>query len=299
MKADKREIVTFVIAALATLVAVWFFLGKMQKEKDTVRTDLYTLVAPASDAILSVNRPAAFTKYILSRDSERDAFASKIPDIYLSIIQNNRNIPWLLLSFHPQGVILYAQAGNNLVGRIEKNTLQKAFGSFAPQKQKRDGITFTYYPDTGNRFFGYYQHEGIWVASYSKKLLEEVAQIQRNRQSYLLPDQDRLRKSFDKNASLNLMVQSDSLDLYVSLPDSTEWGIRKGWLGADLFMNENHLCYFGSLPYNSTADSLYTSLGDTLVLRLEQAFPQFKVSNQTARENNRMFYTGCFTAKGQ
>ena len=147
MKADKREIVTFVIAALATLVAVWFFLGKMQKEKDTVRTDLYTLVAPASDAILSVNRPAAFTKYILSRDSERDAFASKIPDIYLSIIQNNRNIPWLLLSFHPQGVILYAQAGNNLVGRIEKNTLQKAFGSFAPQKQKRDGITFTYYPD--------------------------------------------------------------------------------------------------------------------------------------------------------
>ena len=173
MKADKREIVTFVIAALATLVAVWFFLGKMQKEKDTVRTDLYTLVAPASDAILSVNRPAAFTKYILSRDSERDAFASKIPDIYLSIIQNNRNIPWLLLSFHPQGVILYAQAGNNLVGRIEKNTLQKAFGSFAPQKQKRDGITFTYYPDTGNRFFGYYQHEGIWVAvtarNYSKK----------------------------------------------------------------------------------------------------------------------------------
>ncbi len=153
MKADKREIVTFVIAALATLVAVWFFLGKMQKEKDTVRTDLYTLVAPASDAILSVNRPAAFTKYILSRDSERDAFASKIPDIYLSIIQNNRNIPWLLLSFHPQGVILYAQAGNNLVGRIEENTLQKAFGSFAPQKQKRDGITFTYYPDTGNRFF--------------------------------------------------------------------------------------------------------------------------------------------------
>ena len=169
----------------------------MQKEKDTVRTDLYTLVAPASDAILSVNRPAAFTKYISSRDSERDAFASKILDIYLSIIQNNRNILWLLLSFHPQE-LSFMHKRKQPVGRIEENTLQKAFGLFAPQKQKRDGITFTYYPDTGNRFFGYYQHEGIWVASYSKKLLEEVAQIQRNRQSYLLPDQDRLRKSFDK-----------------------------------------------------------------------------------------------------
>ncbi|MEI3118377.1 MAG: hypothetical protein V8T12_05765 [Parabacteroides johnsonii] len=101
-----------------------------------MRTDLYTLVAPASDAILSVNRPAAFAKYILSRNSERDAFASKVPDIYLSIIQNNRDLPWLLLSFHPQGVVFYAQAGNSLAGRIEKNTLQKSFGSFAPQKQK-------------------------------------------------------------------------------------------------------------------------------------------------------------------
>lgn len=162
MKADKREIVTFVIAALATLVAVWFFLGKMQKEKDTVRTDLYTLVAPASDAILSVNRPAAFTKYILSRDSERDAFASKIPDIYLSIIQNNRNIPWLLLSFHPQGVILYAQAGNNLVGRIEKNTLQKAFGSFAPQKQKGTAslLPITRIPETVFRLLSTRGHMG-------------------------------------------------------------------------------------------------------------------------------------------
>ena len=153
MKADKREIVTFVIAALATLVAVWFFLGKMQKEKDTVRTDLYTLVAPASDAILSVNRPAAFTKYILSRDSERDAFASKIPDIYLSIIQNNRNIPWLLLSFHPQGVILYAQAGNNLVGRIEKNTLQKGFRLVRSAETKKGRHHFYLLPGYRKPFF--------------------------------------------------------------------------------------------------------------------------------------------------
>lgn len=299
MKADKREIVTFVIAALATLVAVWFFLGNMQKEKETVRTDLYAFVAPASDAVLSVNRPAAFAHYILSRKPEREAFASKIPDIYLSIIQNNRNLPWLLLSFHPQGVVLYAKAENNFAGRIEQNTLQKAFGSFAPQKQQKDGITFIYYPDIGNRFFGYYQHDGVWVASYSKKLLEEVAQIQRNQQSYLLPDQDRLRKSFDKNAPLNLMVQADSLDLYISLSDSTEWRIRKGWLGADLFLNENHLCYFCNLPYDPATDSLYTSLGDTLALRLEQAFPQFHVSNQTTQENGRVFYTGCFVAKEQ
>ena len=119
-----------------------------------MRTDLYTLVAPASDAILSVIALplSPNISYPETRNGMLFAPSVRFRIFYLSIIQNNRNIPWLLLSFHPQGVILYAQAGNNLVGRIEKNTLQKAFGSFAPQKQKRDGITFTYYPDTGNRF---------------------------------------------------------------------------------------------------------------------------------------------------
>ena len=173
MKADKREIVTFVIAALATLVAVWFFLGKMQKEKDTVRTDLYTLVAPASDAILSVNRPAAFTKYILSRDSERDAFASKIPDIYLSIIQNNRSIPWLLLSFHPQVVILYAQAGNNLIGRIEETHCKRLSARSLRRNKKGTAslLPITRIPETvfsviiNTRAYGWQ----VTARNYSKK----------------------------------------------------------------------------------------------------------------------------------
>lgn len=297
MKAYKREIVICIIAALATSAAVWFFLGKMQKEKAIVQTDLYALIAPASDAVLHINRPSAFYKYMLSRKAEQEAFASKIPEIFLSVIRNHPDLSRPLLSFHPQGVVMYAQADDRLARRIEKNTLQKAFGSFAPQRQEKDAIVFTYYPDAENRFFGYYHHDGIWVASYSRKLLEEVARIQQNRLNYLLPEQERLSRAFDPNAPLNLMIQADSLDLYVTLPDSSERRIRNRWLGADLFMNENHLCYFGSLPYDSIADSLYTSLGDTLALRLEEAFPQFEVSNETTRENNRVFYTGCFTSK--
>ena len=68
MKADKREIVTFVIAALATLVAVWFFLGKMQKEKDTVRTDLYTLVCPGIGCDPKCKSPCRFHQiYLIPR----------------------------------------------------------------------------------------------------------------------------------------------------------------------------------------------------------------------------------------
>lgn len=153
MKADKREIVTFVIAALATLVAVWFFLSKMQKEKETVRTDLYTLVAPASDAILSVNRPAAFTKYILSRNSERDAFASKVPDIYLSIIQNNRDLPWLLLSFHPPGSRLLRTGGKQPRRSDREKYIAKVFRLIRPTKAEKERHHFYLLPGRRKPFF--------------------------------------------------------------------------------------------------------------------------------------------------
>lgn len=289
----KRDIVLFSIAALATLAAVWFFFSNMQEKKRAVRIDLYTLVPPVSDATLAVNRPTIFARHILTQPSLYQAFASKIPEIYLSIIRNNQQIPSLLFSFHPQGVILYALADNGQANQIKENILKKTYPSFAPQKQTKSEINFVFYPDTGNLFFGYYHHNGIWVASYSKKLLEEVAQIQLNNQNYLLPNQDQMRKTFDLNAPLNLMIQADSLNLYVTLNDSSLWRLRNRWLGADLFMNEGHLCYFGNLPYYTDIDSLYAPLGDTLALRLEQLFPQLHITSQVKIDKDKVLYTGC------
>lgn len=293
MNAYKREIVIFIIAALATLSAVWYFFGKMEKTKTAVQTDLYTLVAPASEAILGVNRPDIFAKYILPDSSAWQAFASRIPPVYLSLIREYPGLTELLFSFHAQGVLFYTKATEAQVSRMEENFINKKFGSFAPQKQTVGEITFTYYPDTGNRFFGYYQYHGIFVASYSRKLLEEVARIQTKPIRYLLPEQETIRRSLDRNAPLNLMFESDRLNLYVTLSDSTEWHIRGRWLGADLFTSKGNLCYFGSIPYEPEADSLYSALGDTLTLRLKQLFPQLPVTSQFSIDNGQVLYTGC------
>ncbi|RHJ78868.1 hypothetical protein [Parabacteroides sp. AM08-6] len=298
MKAYKREIVIFTIATLATLLVVWFFFGNIEKKKMTVQTDLYTLVAPAPEAILAINRPAIFAKYILSDTSAYSTFTKKIPTIFLSVIQDNPQLTSPLFSFHPQGVIFYAKATENQVEEIENSIVQTTFSSFAPQKQTKENITYTYYPEAGNHFFGYYYYHGIFVASYSRKLLEQVAQIQFNNRNFLLPEQEKLRYSFDRNAPLNLMLQADSLNLFVSLPDSTQWGIRNCWLGIDIFTNEGNLCYFGGIPYEAEADSLYPILGDTLAIRLKQFLPEFSITNQLSIENGQVFYTGCSKING-
>lgn len=74
------------------------------------QTDLYTLTAPSPEAILTVNRPAVFAGMILSKKPVYQAFASEIPEIFLSIIRKNKELSALQLSFHTQGVVMYAKA---------------------------------------------------------------------------------------------------------------------------------------------------------------------------------------------
>lgn len=293
MKAYKREIVIFILTALATLSAVCYFFGDMKEGKDVAQTDLYTLTATAPEAILAVNRPSVFARIILTKTPVYQAFASGIPEIFLTIIQKTPEIPSLHFSFHPQGVIMYAKANKNMAGHIEENVLKTAFRSFAPQQQIKGDVTFTYYPDTGNRFFGYYQQNGIWVASYSKKLLEEVAGIQQKQKNVLTDGQKQLRKTLDSNAPLNLMIQSNLLDLYVEANDSILWRISNSWLGADIFESEGNICFFSSLPHHEPADTLFKTLADTLAVRLEEKFPQLHITNQIYEENGKVYYTGC------
>ena len=293
MRIYRREIVIIILTALATLSAVYYFFGDMKESKELVQTDLYTLTAPEPEAILAVNRPSVFARIILTKEPVYQAFASKIPEIYLTIIRKNPEIASLHLSFHPQGIVMYAKADKSMSRHIEENVLKTAFKSFAPQQQTKGGITFTYCPDAGNRFFGYYQHNGVWVDSYSRKLLEEVAAIQRKQKNNQPKEQMLLRKTLDSNAPLNLMIQSKLLDLYVKANDSTLWRISDRWLGADLFESEGNICYFSSLPYHEPADTLFKTIGDTLSVRLEQHFPQLHISSQIYEENGKVYYTGC------
>lgn len=293
MKDNRREIVIFTIAALATLSAVWYFFGNIEKKKIVAQTDLFTLIAPAPEAVLSVNRPDIFARYILSDSSAYKAFSSYIPDFFLSIVRQYPALPDLMFSFHPQGVLFYAKITGSQLSKIEKKDIKNAFGSFAPQKQKKGIIDFIFYPDTGNRFLGYYHHNGIWVASYSRKLLEEVARLQTRHINHPLPAQNKLRRISDRSSPLSLMFRPDCLDLRTPLSDSTEWSIQDDWIETDIFISKGALCYYGSSAYQAGTDSVYTALEDTLSLRLERLFPHIHFQNQITIEDGQLLFTGC------
>lgn len=287
MKALKREIVIIALTALATLLAIGYFFVDLKEERNVAQTDLFALAASGHKAVLTINRPAVFVRMFLSKPPVYEAFVSEIPDIYLRLLQKHTEIAEAQFSFHPQGIVMYAKADKSTASRLENELQNNLFPSFAPQKQTKGGIAFTYYPEAGNRFFGFYQCNGIWVASYSKKLLEEVAYLQRSNKNKLSEEEKQLKESLDKNAPLNLLIRSELLDLYVNTSDTTQWRVGRKWLGADLFESEGNICYFGNLP------GLYRPVADTLSARLEQRFPQLHITGQCYEENGKIYLTGC------
>lgn len=282
-----------ILTALAMLAAVGFFFKMMEEEKTAMQTNLYTLIAPAPGAIITINRPATFARVMLANQLVYELFASRIPPAFLSIIQEETTASSFILSFHPQGVILYTKADNQRLQTLDKSIPKILSNSFAPQEQIKGDITFHFYPDSGNHFLGYYQYNNIWVASYSRKLLEEVARLQISAKRAASIKQESLLQTLDPNAPLTIMLQADALNLYVSENDSTSWKINDKWLTADLFTSEGNICFFSSIPYHENKDSLYISLADTLSARLNNIFPSLHFSTQTRQNDTLMLYTGC------
>jgi hypothetical protein len=282
MKDYLKEIYITVGAILIMLLAITAYFKSVREEKASGRLDVYTLIPPNANTLLAVNRPAVFNRMILNNPSLYKMFAGEIPDVFLSIIRKNQQMALVVFSFHSQGVICYIQAGSRTAGEINKEILPERFRPYSPQKQTENGIDFYYYPDADNRFFGYYVYQGLWVGSYSRKLLERAAFQQLKGEVELPAGMNSQRTSLDVEAPLNIICPAEELGIS---------GVE--WLSADLFISEGKICCYGSLPYDAIDEALYMSIGETLSEQISRKFPRLQLSFQIGRDQEDVYLTGC------
>lgn len=292
MTTYQRDIAICILTALATAAAVGYFLGNLDRQKAVEPTDLFTLAPETPDAWLVIERPDVFARLMLSQPKTENLFASRIPAIYLTLIRQQPELEKVLFSFHKQGVIMYAKADESTAYRIDKEILSPAFNAYSPERRTEGKITFIYYPAATDRFLGSYQYRGVFVASFSSKLLEGVAARQ---QQPCLPSEAWQKQTVQPGiqAPVSLLIPAASLNLYVLANDSTEWRIRDPWLAADLFTREGHLCAIGVQPYHAALDTFYTPMADTLSLRLGEAFPGVGFHTVADVGNEWVYFTVC------
>ena len=294
MRRLKEDIGIIVLSLLIAAVSASYFLGFLQREKEAETQDLYYLLPTQPKSVLAINQPTAFVHLLLEKTPGMDILQRWIPEAFLYLLRQEPETPFLLFSFHPEGVICYAKANKKQAEKLEHDILRSYFSAYEPQEETLHDIRFRYYADTGSRFLGCYQHEGVWVASYSKRLLEQVVRKQ------LLPqeqtDEDSLSpffRQFDRNATANLLFPSDGWQIQVARHDTILWKYNLPWVSTDLFPSEGNICGFCSFPYAVPNDSLYEAMGDSLAIQLEALFPRLHVTPQTSQDSSEVYFTFC------
>ena len=294
MRRLKEDIGIIVLSLLIAAVSASYFLGFLQREKEAETQDLYYLLPTQPKSVLAINQPTAFAHLLLEKTPGMDILQRWIPEAFLYLLRQEPETPFLLFSFHQEGVICYAKANKKQAEKLEHDILRAYFSAYEPQEETLHDIRFRYYADTGSRFLGCYQHEGVWVASYSKRLLEQVVRKQ------LLPqeqtDEDSLSpffRQFDRNATANLLFPSDGWQIQVARHDTILWKYNLPWVCTDLFPSEGNICGFCSFPYAVPNDSLYEAMGDSLAIQLEALFPRLHVTPQTSQDSSEVYFTFC------
>lgn len=294
MRRLKEDIGIIVLSLLIAAVSASYFLGFLQREKEAETQDLYYLLPSQPKSVLAINQPTAFAHLLLEKAPGVDILQRWIPEAFLYLLRQEPETPFLLFSFHQEGVICYAKANKKQAEKLEHDILRTYFSAYEPQEETLHDIRFRYYADTGSRFLGCYQHEGVWVASYSKRLLEQVVRKQ------LLPqeqtDEDSLSpffRQFDRNATANLLFPSDGWQIQVARHDTILWKYNLPWISTDLFPSEGNICGFCSFPYAVPNDSLYEAMGDSLAIQLEALFPRLHVTPQTSQDSSEVYFTFC------
>lgn len=294
MRRLKEDIGIIVLSLLIAAVSASYFLGFLQREKEAETQDLYYLLPTQPKSVLAINQPTAFAHLLLEKTPGVDILQRWIPEAFLYLLRQEPKTPFLLFSFHQEGVICYAKANKKQAEKLEHDILRTYFSAYEPQEETLHDIRFRYYADTGSRFLGCYQHEGVWVASYSKRLLEQVVRKQ------LLPqeqsDEDELSpffRQFDRNATANLLFPSDGWQIQVARHDTILWKYNLPWVCTDLFPSEGNICGFCSFPYAVPNDSLYEAMGDSLAIQLEALFPRLHVTPQTSQDSSEVYFTFC------
>lgn len=293
MKKPVKEIAFGLLIVGAILGGIYYFYRNIQAGKRTEAINLYHLVASPPEMLIRVNRPQLSASLVFSHREIETLFLRSVPEIYLDLIRQSLSDTPCLLTMHPQGVLFYTKAGTETMNHYEENVLWTHFPAYEPLRETEGKITYTLYPDTANRFFGCYYHEGIFVAGYNLKQLKETAAHQCN-----LPVDagNMLEKThaFDRKAPINILFSSGQLNLHFPLNDSIFWHPANEWITTDLFVSEGKVCVNGTIPLpRSIHSDVWQVATDTIRTQIDRRFPTLRIDLQIRQEENALSYTGC------
>lgn len=164
--------------------------------------------------------------------------------------QTNR----MLVSFHspdnPDDMVVYFHMGED-GKKLLIETLKQAFGShFTPKKEKYRDKTIEIYPISPTQFIVLYSNSGLLAISYQKRLIEQVIDAQKNKNSLR---EDSIFTAIHHTKSVNFMRLYGRTSV---LPLLSQEGHEHCWSEFDIHINSEVFYLSGEMHF---PDSCMTS----------------------------------------
>ena len=296
-----REYAKYIIAGCLTLVivlsAILFFASSYRQNQKNIDIEIYNLIPSDLEALIAVNRPKSFATVLNKDEAYRVAIGRFIPQIYLEVMEKATGMQVTLLSFHKESAILYAKVSPKQANQIEQKIIKERYGMYAPESYMDNEIQIMFYPVDNENFIGFYYHQGVFVMSHSKKLLDNVAARQSGKSHTTFTELDSLRKGMDTKALFNLMIPYASLTPTSERNQSNDWVIGPGWGVADFFTNDfGQLCYYSTWSRQSDHDEVYyNQLAEVLSMFTNYMIPEIRTINEITFDTgtNTVYLNGC------
>lgn len=133
MSVYRTDIIAGGLFFIAMAGAVIFYLSRMDRDLEVEQTNLYTLILPEPQGILSVNKPVEFCGMLKRQPQLERYFREILPEELFQLLCRVKFSP-VLFVYYPQGVVMYFQQQN------KHDDIGKYVDAASSYSVKKDGI---------------------------------------------------------------------------------------------------------------------------------------------------------------
>lgn len=295
MKRAVRDIVWILLLAAIALTGIHSLSHKMHTARNIDEANPLALITGAPQAVLCLHQPQTLQLMLPSMPAVQRLLHAYLPESTRYPLEQMEEAPPITLVYYPQSELWMATLTEREAKQLWKRLDEGHH--FAAEKQKELTLPVRYYPELGNRFLGCYYHQGLFVASYDRRLLRETI-----KQHLQLRPTDGIATELQaivpatSATPLRLLLPSEKLFPASALHERKP---THAWLSLPFFFNEGNLCCSLAWPLPShLPDSLLEKewllpLRDSLSLRLQPLLPGVETNLQATLEEQTAYFSLC------
>ena len=245
MKIRKIFIIIFLSALAVVLVfAAYRMLSGLQEKKVRYDVDLYTLVPADCKAVVRFRDAPGFFSHPITA-----GISGVLWDSMLNKLITND----LLLSIHPEGAVLYKKMASEEIDAF----LLPINSGFKAETRQENNIKIHIITTMDDRFFCYFYHQGVWVGSLRKRLIDKVIGNLKSSNTTLRTDSlfNRALRGLGDNVTANVVINADSIEFICDSvrQQNVLCSFPRSWVGFDLSKMGGNLWLSGIVAYDTTS----------------------------------------------